>query len=108
MFAVPKDLAPVHEDVAHPDGQLLRTVESSAVAHCRGIKDGKVGKIACLERSAVADAEIGRREGGEAADRLPEWDKLLVAHIAAEKASEIAIGARMRARLQEYALWRLA
>ena len=87
----------VDEDVAHAGGILVRLVEGGAVGDRRRIEDREVGKIA--RRAARRGRAMPRLAAGSEVSRRTascERDQPLVAHIVAEQAGEIAVGARMR------------
>src|SRR5581483_269291 len=106
-FAVADHLYAIDEDVAHAGGELLRMVVGGVIGDRGGIEHDDVGEIAGSELAAILELEIVRGQRREAAHGIGERRHVLVAHVTAEEAREIAVGARVRLEFQEHAFGRV-
>src|SRR5260221_2084724 len=106
VLAVLDHLHAVHEDVLHADRIGLRLLVGRRVGDGRGIEDDDVGIHPFLDQAAALEPEIARRQPGHPAHGLLQRYHLVLAHVLAEQAGEVAVRTRMRRFPQEDALGR--
>src|SRR6266446_5266344 len=106
VLAIFENLYAVHEYVFHANRVLVRFFECRAVCDRCRIKDHHVSKHSLLEKSAMIQTEIGGGQSAQAMDCVAHGKNFFVAHIFAEHAREIYVGAWMRVRFQENAFRR--
>jgi len=79
MLAVLPHLGAIDEDLLDSGGQLLRFGEGCMVADIGRVEHHDIGIIAVAKHAAPLDAEVGRREGCQPADRFGEGEGFFVA-----------------------------
>src|SRR5688572_18368738 len=94
----------VNEDVHHACRVLVRFLERRMIGDLRWVEDRDVRKIARLERSATCNFQVASGQPRQAPNRLFHRDQLLITHVSAEQAGEIAVCPGMRIRLEKYPL----
>src|SRR5580765_8416747 len=94
----------IHPHVPYAGGELLGLLVGGVILHGGGIKDDYVREVALAQAAAIADREGLGRKGGELADCLLQREHFIVAHVFAEHAREVAVGAWMLGREQEHPL----
>src|SRR5262249_20219660 len=78
----------VHEHMVNAGGRVIRILERAHVAHACGIEQAQVGEGAGANHSAVAQAELARRETGHAVHGRLEREEFLVARVSAQHTSK--------------------
>ena len=92
MLPVLQHLAAIHEDVLHADRVLMRLLERGAVRDRVRVEHDDVGEHAWPQEAARVELEVRRRQAADAAHRLGQRERLLLAHVLPEQAREVAIG----------------
>src|SRR4029079_9633685 len=72
---------PVDPHRAHADRLRLRRLERRAIRDAIRIEQHEVGEEAGLQRAALRDPDILRRERRHLADRFLEREEVLIAHV---------------------------
>ena len=80
--------------------------ESCAVADCVRIEHDDVGPQPCFQHAAIGETHALRRQRGEFADGVFEWQLVLFAHVFSQDARKGAVRPRMRMLPAEYAVRR--
>ena len=106
MLPILQHLLAVDEHVHHAARVLHRLLVGRVCADGLRVEHHHVRERAPAEGAAVGEAEVLGGEGGQAADGLGEGDDMVLAHELAEEIGEVAVGAGVRARLEEHALGR--
>src|SRR5258708_3589225 len=106
MLALLAPLHAVHEDVLHADRIGMRLLVGRRVGDGRGIEDDDVGIHPFLDQAAALEPEIARRQPGHPAHGLLQRYHLVLAHVLAEQAGQVAVRTRMRRFPHEDALGR--
>src|SRR6185312_5153716 len=96
----------VHPDVVDARGELLRLLVGGVILDRVRVEHHDVGIVARLELTAIRERQGRGGQCGELADRLWQRQHVIVAHVLGQYAGEVAIGAWMPARLEEYTLGR--
>src|SRR5262245_9514427 len=65
MLTVAEDLHAVHKDMLDSGRVLVGPVECRPVTDRIGIEHDDIREVSCANQSALADLEVGRREGCE-------------------------------------------
>ena len=68
VLAVLQDLHAIYENMFHPDRVLMRLRKSRAIGNRRRIEHNDIGKHAFLEKAAMIQPEVRRRQCAQAPD----------------------------------------
>ena len=98
--------APLTNTCSHAGRILMRLGVGGVVLDLGRVEHDDVGKVARLQQAPLRQPQVRGRQAGQLADGLFQRNDLLVAHVLAQQAGEVAIGARMRLRQQKRPLGR--
>src|ERR671937_3133056 len=96
VLAVTDHRNPVDEHVYDPARVAMRIIEGRVIRDRRRVEDDDIGEAPRPQPTAVAQAQVLRRQRAEATDGLLQRDESLLPHIAAEQTREASVRAWMR------------
>ena len=70
MLAILQHLHAIHENVLHSDRVLVRLRKSRAIGNRRRIEHDDIGKHSFLEKTAMIEPQVGRRQRAQPANRF--------------------------------------
>ncbi len=104
MLAVAQYLHAVDEDITDAARIFHGLGIGGVIGDGLRIEHHDVGEAAHCKTATVLQLPVLRRQAAEAVDCFRQRHQVSITHIVAEESSHIAVGARMRAGLQEYTL----